>query len=186
MTEETAAPTEGNAKSRGGIARWLILVIAIAFVAVLAFGLMTGGDSRVEAGLAPDFTLTDFDGNTYRLADLQGDVVVVNFWATWCVSCVDEADDLERVWRNYADRGVRFLGVDYLDQEPLNLEWLERFDITYPNGPDIQGRIYNAYGVQGLPETFVINQEGEIAEVFVGAVTEAQLSAVIDRLLAEG
>lgn len=171
-------------KKRGGYGRYLILVIAVVFIAILVFGLATGGDERVEAGMAPDFTLTDFDGNTWKLSDLRGQVVVVNFWATWCVSCKDEADDLEVAWREYKDRGVQFLGVDYLDQEPKNLEWIEFYDITYPNGPDIQGRIYNNYGVQGLPETFVVDQDGQIARVYIGAVTRAELSSLLDRLLA--
>ena len=169
---------------RGGWGRYVILIIALAFVGLLAFGLATGGESRVEAGMAPDFELTDFDGNTWQLSDLRGQVVVVNFWATWCISCKDEADDLERVWRDYKDRGVMFLGVDYLDQQPKNLEWIEFYDITYPNGPDIQGRIYNEYGVQGLPETFVVDQDGEIAKVYIGAVTYAELASMIDSLLA--
>lgn len=171
---------------RGGIGRYVILVIALGFVALLGYGLLKAGDQRVEAGMAPDFTLTDFNGNSWRLADLRGQPVVINFWATWCVSCKDEADDLEMAWRQYKDKGVVFLGVDYLDQEPLNLEWIDRYGITYPNGPDIQGRIYSAYGVGGLPETFVVNQKGEVVKVFIGAVTQAQLAAELDKLLSEG
>jgi cytochrome c biogenesis protein CcmG/thiol:disulfide interchange protein DsbE len=177
----------GGSTARSRTVRYIIILVALAFLALLAYGLMQGGDQRVEAGSpAPDFTLTDFDGNTYRLSDLQGQVVVVNFWATWCVSCKDEAVDLEMAWRDYRDRGVLFLGVDYLDQEPRNLEYIEQYGITYPNGQDIQGRIYNAYGVEGLPETFIVNPQGEIAKVFIGPVTRAQLSAEIENVLATG
>lgn len=171
---------------RSSIGRYVIWAVALGFVAVLAYGLLNSGEQRVEAGMAPDFTLTDFEGNTWRLEDLRGQPVVINFWATWCASCKDEADDLEMAWREYKDKGVVFLGVDFLDQEPLNLEWIENYDITYPNGPDIQGRIYNAYGVEGLPETFVVNQKGEVVKVFIGAVTQAQLAAELDKLLAQG
>lgn len=173
-----------DAAPKRGLGRYVILIIALIFIALLAYGLITAGDKRVEAGKAPDFTLTSFDGETLRLADMQGQVVVLNFWATWCVSCKDEAVDLELAWQDYKDRPVRFIGVDYLDQEPLNLEWIDRYGITYPNGPDIQGRIYNAYGVQGLPETFVIDQQGNVVKVFVGATTREALGAEIDRLLA--
>ena len=165
------------------VGRYAVLVLALFFVALLAYGLLTAGEKRVEAGQAPDFTLTSFEGETLRLQDLRGQVVVVNFWSTWCVSCKGEADDLEMAWRDYRDRGVRFIGVDYLDQEPLNLQWLEQYDITYPNGPDIQGRIYQLYGVQGLPETFVIDQQGNVAKVFVGPATRAELGAEIEKLL---
>ncbi|MFN2165174.1 MAG: TlpA family protein disulfide reductase [Anaerolineae bacterium] len=183
MTAETTAQTTTGDK-RGSAGRYVVIAAALIFVALLAYGLFTGGDSRVESGKAPNFTVTDFDGKTWNLDGMEGQVVVVNFWATWCISCKDEAVDLEMAWRDYQDRGVQFLGIDYLDQEPLNFEYIERYGITYPNGPDIQGRIYNAYGVEGLPETFIIDHNGEVAKVFVGAVGQAQLSAALDQVLA--
>lgn len=176
MSVESPAPQ----KSLG---RYLVLGLAVFFVALLAYGLLTAGEKRVEAGQAPDFALTSFEGEALRLQEMRGQVVVVNFWSTWCVSCKGEAGDLEMAWRDFKDRDVRFVGVDYLDQEPLNLEWIQQYDITYPNGPDIQGRIYNAYGVQGLPETFVIDREGNVVKVFVGPTTRAELSAEIEKLL---
>lgn len=185
MTGETHAEAATQSARKRGIGGYLVLGLAAIFVALLAYGLINAGDQRVEEGMAPDFTLTSFDGETLRLADMQGEVVVLNFWATWCISCKDEAVDLELAWQDYKDRGVRFVGVDYLDQEPLNLQWLEQYGITYPNGPDIQGRIYSAYGVAGLPETFVIDQQGNVAKVFVGPTTRAALSAEIDKLLAQ-
>lgn len=182
MTTSNEAPEAPVAKkSRAG--RYVILIVALAFLALLAYGLVAAGDQRVEAGTAPDFELTTFDGEELRLSDMRGQVVVLNFWATWCLECKREATDLEMAWRDYKDRGVQFIGVDYLDQEPLNFEYLEEFDVTYPNGMDVQGRIYNAYGVQGLPETFIINQQGEIVKVYIGALTRAELSAVLDGLL---
>ncbi len=188
VTNVSQAPAEvkaaENAKSGRGVGRYLVVAIAVFFVAMLGYGLITAGDQRVTEGKAPDFTLTTFDGETLRLSDLQGQVVVLNFWATWCISCKDEAVDLELAWRDFKDQGVLFIGVDYLDQEPLNLQWLERYGITYPNGPDIQGRIYNSYGVQGLPETFIIDQNGNVTKVFVGPTTRSAIAAEVRRLLA--
>lgn len=185
MTDGSPPEPTTQPARQGGIGRYLVLALAVFFVALLAYGLINAGDQRVEEGKAPDFTLTSFDGETLRLADMQGEVVVLNFWATWCISCKDEAVDLELAWQDYKDQGVRFIGVDYLDQEPLNLQWLEQYGITYPNGPDIQGRIYSAYGVGGLPETFVIDQQGNVTKAFVGATTRAALSAEIEKLLTQ-
>lgn len=185
MTIPPTTPDVSTAR-KSGAGRWIVLVIAVFFVAVLVYGLVNAGDQRITDGKAPDFTLTTFDGDVLRLADLQGQVVVLNFWATWCISCKDEAVDLELAWQDFKDQDVLFIGVDYLDQEPLNLEWLERYGITYPNGPDLQGRIYNAYGVQGLPETFIIDQEGNVTKVFIGPTTRAAIGAEIRRLLASG
>lgn len=179
VDEQTAAVEQ----KKRGFGKYLVLIVALLFAGLLGYGLLTAGDDRVEAGKAPDFSLTSFDGEQYRLSELEGKVVVLNFWATWCISCKDEAVELEQAWRDFQDEDVVFLGVDYLDQKPLNLEWIDRYGITYPNGDDIQGRIYNTYGVQGLPETFVINRNGEISDVFVGAVTLDQLSlAILDAL----
>lgn len=184
MADAVSPPAAPERVSRRRpLGRYAILAVAAGFVALLAYGLMISGDRRVTSGQAPDFTLTSFEGETYRLSDLRGQVVVLNFWATWCVSCKDEADDIERVWRQYRDRGVLVLGVNYLDQEPLNRQWIENYNITYPNGPDIQGRIYNAYGVQGLPETFIVDRQGQVAKVFIGPLTEAQLVAELERVL---
>lgn len=186
MTGTELTPTDAPAAKKGGIGRWVILGLAAFFVLLLMYGLLIAGEKRVEAGAAPDFTLTTFDGDTIQLSELGGQVVVLNFWSTWCVSCKGEADDLEQAWQDFKDQGVAFVGVDYLDQEPLNLQWLEQYGITYPNGPDIQGRIYNAYGVQGLPETFIIDQQGNVAKVFVGPTTRAELGAEIRKLLGDG
>lgn len=183
MAAENTVFTAPAAPRRRSLGRYLIILVALAFIGLLAYGLAAGGDERIEAGKAPDFALTTFDGQTLRLSDLQGQPVVLNFWATWCKECENEASDLELAWRDYRGRGVQFIGIDYLDQEPLNFDYIKRYDITYPNGLDLQGRIYAAYGVQGLPETFVINQDGEVVKVYVGAVTRAALSRELDKLL---
>lgn len=183
MNAEITSQPSAKTNKKAGLGRYLVLGLALIFVALLAYGLINAGDKRVEAGIAPDFSLTSFAGESLRLQDMRGQVVVVNFWSTWCVSCKDEAVDLELAWRDFQGQNVRFIGVDYLDQEPLNKQWLERYGITYPNGPDIQGRIYAAYGVGGLPETFVIDQQGNVAKVFVGPTTRAALGAEIQKLL---
>lgn len=185
MTVENVTPPPPPTGPRRGLSRYLIGLVALGFVALLVYGLATTGDKRVEEGMAPDFALTTFDGQPLTLTELKGKVVVVNFWATWCLECEKEASDLEQAWRDYRDKGVQFVGIDYLDQAPLNQEYLDRYDITYPNAPDLQGRAYQAYGVQGLPETFVIDQSGAVRKVFIGAATRDDLAFEIDRLLAE-
>jgi cytochrome c biogenesis protein CcmG/thiol:disulfide interchange protein DsbE len=110
--------------------------------------------------------------------------VVLNFWASWCTPCKEEAPMLESVWQQYAAQGVFIIGVDYKDTEPAAKAFIDEFGITYPNGPDTRTRIAGSYGVQGVPETFVITPQQEIAELFVGSPTEAELTAVLDGLLA--
>ena len=160
------------------------------FLGLMAFGLLniepvTGqsGFTRVQKP-APEFTLSNFDGGDIALSDYLGQPIVINFWASWCPPCREEAPLLERVWRDYRDDGVMFLGVDIQDGEESGMRFLEQYDITYPNGLDKDGRVTIDYGVIGLPVTFFVNREGIIERRWVGALREKRLVAWIDELIA--
>jgi len=165
--------------------QWLSVSLLVALLALLAWGLRNQASEPVEAGLAPDFSLTTFEGETISLSDLRGQVVIVNFWASWCPPCREEAAYLEATWRKYKDRGVVFIGVDYLDAKPKALAYLEEFDITYPNGPDIGQKIAGVYNIQGVPETFYVDKAGQLRGVHIGPLYPPALDNKIDELLAE-
>lgn len=165
--------------------------LAVILLAFLYFGLSQRSESRPTSGPAPDFTLQLFEGYEGEFGDgqvtlsvLRGRVVVLNFWASWCVSCREEAELLERVWRTYRDQGVVLIGVAYDDLESVARDYLRQYDITYPNGLDGRGLISGkAYHVTGAPETFVVDQKGDIAHVKLGPFVEGELEAVLDKLL---
>ncbi|PJF47163.1 MAG: TlpA family protein disulfide reductase [Chloroflexi bacterium] len=174
------------------VAGILLGIVAIAGVFAIALNLVSQQGARPKPGSpAPDFTLALYPGyraglpEQIRLSDLRGQVVVMNFWASWCVECYKEADALEAVYRKYKDRGVIFLGIDYLDTEAPALAYLKQYDVTYPNGLDVQQRIARAYRITGVPETFFIDRNGVVREVIIAPLTEAQLIAKIEALLAE-
>jgi len=153
---------------------------------VLGLGLIRSQQGQVGRGeLAPDFELKSFSGETYQLSDYRGSVIVVNFWASWCESCKPEAADLEAAHKFYGPRGdVLFLGVDYVDTEPEALAYLEEFQITYPNGPDLRTHISQAYRIRGVPETFIIDQDGVIIHVQIGPFSSLEeIKSHIDPLL---
>jgi cytochrome c biogenesis protein CcmG/thiol:disulfide interchange protein DsbE len=159
--------------------------LALLFI-VLGIGLFRSQQGQVGIGeAAPDFELISFEGETYRLSDYRGSVIVVNFWASWCESCKPEARDLEQAYQDYLERGdVLFLGVDYVDTEPEALGYLEEFGITYPNGPDLRTKISQAYRIRGVPETFIIDQQGIIAHVQIGPYSSLEhIKSTIDPLL---
>jgi cytochrome c biogenesis protein CcmG/thiol:disulfide interchange protein DsbE len=161
-------------------------VILVGFVALLVWGLGNAAQGTLKIGeKVPDFTLTTFDGGTIQTADLRGKVVLINIWASWCDPCANEAGYLEQAWRYYQDSGkVVFLGVDWNDVEPKALEYLERFDITYPNGPDLENRINRIFRNTGVPETFIIDTEGKLMHFISGEFTSAQdIIYLIDPLL---
>ncbi len=153
---------------------------------ILGFGLIQSQQGQIGRGeLAPDFELKSFSGETYRLSDFRGSVVVVNFWASWCDSCKPEAKDLEAAHKYYQPRGdVLFLGVDYVDTEPEALAYLDEFQITYPNGPDLRTKISQAFRIRGVPETFIIDQNGVIVHVQIGPFRSLEdILSIIDPLL---
>ncbi len=179
---------EGTA-AEAGSARWLPWLgmgLAVAFVALLLAGLYLKNADRPQGRPAPDFVLETFDGQVIRLSEQRGKVVVINIWASWCVSCREEAPILERVWRAYKDTGqVLFLGVDYVDTRTAALAYIAEFDITYPNGPDKGEKIYEAYRAQGVPETFIVDKKGIVRHIHVGPISESILRAQIEALLKE-
>jgi len=158
-------------------------------LALVAFQMRRNGPlaaAQVGAGeTAPDFTVQTFDGQTVKLSDLHGKVVLVNFWASWCVPCSQEAPDLENTWRQYKDRGVVFVGVDYVDTETEARTYLTHFNISYPNGADLGTRISQAYRIRGVPETYIIDRSGTLRATFIGPTTQDQIQAKIDPLLSQ-
>jgi cytochrome c biogenesis protein CcmG/thiol:disulfide interchange protein DsbE len=171
---------------------WLLLILGLllALVAVLAFGLRPKTSTVLQGHPAPNFELTafngEFDGQHFSLADMRGQVVVLNFWASWCVECDKEMALLDQAWRDYRDQGVWFIGVDYLDIDSAGLDYLDRYGVTYPNGPDIGSRIFQDYQSTGVPETFFIDRDGVVQHVQIGALTQPQLYGLLDRLLSGG
>ena len=170
---------------------WLAVVLGllVAFMALLSFGLRPKTSTVLQGHPAPNFELTafnggEFSGRRFSLADMRGQVVVLNFWASWCVECDKEMPVLEQAWRDYRERGVWFIGVDYLDIDSAGLAYLARFGTTYPNGPDIGSRLFQDYQSTGVPETFFIDREGIIRHVQIGPISQPQLYGLLDQLLA--
>lgn len=176
---ESPKPTRKN----GSVV--IVFAAVLALLGLLAWGLIQSQKGPVDSGEAPDFTLTDFDGRTVTLSELRGQVVIINFWASWCPPCREEAAYLEQTWRKYKDQGVVFIGVDYVDTEKAALAYIDEFDITYLNGPDIGTRIAQAYNIKGVPETFYVDKRGILRGVHIGPLKSPELDEKIDELLAE-
>lgn len=188
MTEDenktlTEEPQEQRSPKWGGFVAWAGLLLLLTIVAL---GLIRTQEGPVGPGqVAPEFVLTTFDGQEIASTELAGKVVVLNFWASWCKPCEQEAADLEAAWQFYqSGDDVIFLGVDYVDTEPEAMSYLNKFNISYPNGADLGTRISQSFRIRGVPETYIIDQEGVLYHAQIGPFTTLpQIKSVIDPLL---
>jgi len=135
---------------------------------------------------APQFELPGLVGTgSVSLKAYAGRVIVVNLWASWCGPCREEAPQLESLWRTYGPRGVQFLGVDHQDTRSGGTGFVGEFGLSYPIGFDPRGEVAAEYGALGIPTTYVIDRQGRVRYRFLGRITPAGLSTVIEQLLAE-
>jgi len=123
------------------------------------------------------------DGSTLSLSELRGQVVVVNFLRSDCPPCAEEAPGFQTVWEGVQERGVVFVGIAYRDQEAAVRQFIDQFGLTYPVGMDGGDRIATAYGITGVPETFIVDPEGRVAYVHIGPVGAETLAEELDALL---
>jgi cytochrome c biogenesis protein CcmG/thiol:disulfide interchange protein DsbE len=191
IDDQSDLPVTTSPVPRRPFGKYLAWASVLTLLAVLGWGLVQASAERPD-GTAPNFEMQFFNGygwedkETASLADFEGKVVVLNFWASWCPECLLEAELLEQTWQEYADQDVIFLGVAYVDAEPKSKAYLEQFNVSYPNAPDLRSTISSKYEITGVPETFFIDKGGNVAHIQAGPVDEIILTTVLDQLLAEG
>lgn len=169
-------------RGRGGWLRWLATgLVAAALVLLIVIGWSQRDRfTAAEVGaVAPDFALVDLEGDTVSLEEYRGQVVLLNFWATWCPPCVHEMPSMERLYQDLRDRGFVVLGVS-VDVAPgvrdddgrsqgIVREYAERLGVTFPILLDPDGEVEGVYNVAGLPTSYVIGTNGRIEGRVVGA-----------------
>jgi cytochrome c biogenesis protein CcmG/thiol:disulfide interchange protein DsbE len=171
--------------------KWIATGLAVALVALLVYGLTGVGGSTTlddavaggERPAAPSIELPTVDGGRAQLADFRGRPVVLNFWASWCEPCEDEAPALRRAQARLERAGGTVLGVTVEDAREDSRAFERRFGLRFPSLRDVGGRLGDAYGTNGVPETFVIDREGRVAALQRGSVDDRFLERALAEVL---
>ncbi|HEY5622721.1 MAG TPA: TlpA disulfide reductase family protein [Gammaproteobacteria bacterium] len=147
----------------------LLRNIRSATAALVVGGLLGSGFvANAELGAAPNFTLASRDGGAVSLADHAGDVVMVNFWATWCGPCREEMPHLESLHQRYRSLGFTLLGVNVEENSQDALDWLEEMPVSFPILFDPENRVSELYDVIAMPSTVLIDRQGMVRHIHHG------------------
>ena len=174
----------------------IILVIVLFLGGLFAFGLLRGApDRNIKSALvgnqAPDFELILYGNRDYEageslvMSEQLGKVVVINFWASWCAPCYDEAPHLQNVWNEYQGADdVVFIGIQTQDRDRFRegQQFIDQFGLTFPNGMDNDSKISVRWALHGVPETFFVGKDGRIAYKHIGPLTSAVLREQVSKL----
>ena len=193
MSHEGAAVPSGTVKRPSAI---VVLVVAgvAALIGLLTYGVAsqepdTSIDDAVQRGErepAPELELPPLEGGPEKsLADWRGQVVVLNYWASWCEPCREESPLLERWHKKISKRNATVLGVDILDVTSDAQAFIDKYGLTYPQLRDKDGSTQDDFGLTGFPETFVIDRQGRIAEHARGPVNDEFMRENVTPLLRE-
>ena len=145
----------------------------------------TAAPVRTLSEPLPTLAGKDLDGAQISTDQFRGRVLVVNAWATWCTPCEQEQPALVQIAHRYASDGVRFLGIDHMDQDAAAATWIRTYRVPYPSIADPSGKFAASLDYFGLPDTYVVDADGVIRyAIGPGATSETQLSQLLDQLLA--
>lgn len=160
-----------------------LLVLVASILNKRQKGALAPGDKIPDFSM-PLFSGYEFEGkNEINFSDFSGRIVVLNFWASWCKPCEQEAKELQATYEFYKDE-VIFLGVNYVDTEAPARIYLKKFQITYPNGPDMGTKISQMFRITGVPETYFIDQQGVLYYVKIGPfISVDEIKSIIEQKL---
>ncbi len=178
---------------------WIVIGAAVpilALISLLAWASVKSGSNpgglavnnefgrvAIDEETAREFSLELLDGETVWLSELRGKVIMLDFWASWCPPCRQEAPTLAQMYREFQGQPVEFIGIDIWDRAADARDYIDLFDVPYPNGVDSKGVIAIDYGVRGIPEKIFIDHNGVTVKKFVGPINAELLRATLAELL---
>ena len=185
--DEFTETTEDSGGTESNLAAIAILLLAGA-IALFAWawsnerGDSSSGENVAVGREAPDFTLEDLDGNEVALSDHRGEVVLINFWATWCPPCRVEMPDMEAVYRAHHDDGFEILGVDQREPKELVEEFVTERGFSWIFLLDQDFEVSEEYAATSIPRSILVDRDGTVAHVWRGTLTRSQLEQQLEHL----
>lgn len=171
-------------KKRRLVIRTVILLLLGAAVAYTLYANFTKDKvQKVAIGeKAPDFVLTDMEGNTHRLSEYEGQGVFLNFWATWCKPCEREMPYMNNQYKQFKDQGVQIIAVNVGESELAVNKFAGKYDLSFPIVIDTDGQVQTAYGIGPLPATYLIDKEGKVVKYITGELTEEMIRGYMEQI----
>jgi len=160
-----------------------VIVLFMLFSLWITHGCSDSNYVYLKGQPAADFSIDRFDGGKFHLSDHKGKPVLINFFASWCVSCGTEIPVLARVSPEYQKKGVVFVGVAINDTETKARKFIAKYNLEYATGLDKSGEIRKNYQIYGMPTTLFVDKKGIISHLHLGGVTEDLLKHELDKLL---
>ncbi|GAB4575010.1 MAG: hypothetical protein Kow0077_24410 [Anaerolineae bacterium] len=160
-----------------------LVIVGVLLVLNQSSGGQALASSETRDDAAPLFTLPGLDGEQLSLGDYRGQYVLVNFWATWCPPCRAELPDLVSYYKQHADSGFMLIGVNEQEPPAVVNAFLRQNNLDFPVVLDGNGSVMQAYGVTGMPSSFLVNPEGQIVRMWTGMINRITLESAITPLL---
>jgi peroxiredoxin len=159
------------------IVRTVILSLMVAALVYTLYANFMKDKNEVarKGSPAPDFVLTDMEGNKHKLSDYRGRGVFLNFWGTWCKPCEREMPYMDKLYKQYKDKGVEILAVNVGESKYSVQNFSDKYKLTFPILIDKGEQVQSAYNVDPLPVTFLIDKDGKVVDMLTGSLTEKMI-----------
>lgn len=160
----------------------VLVLLAFALGYTIYSNFFTSNEKISVGDQAPDFVLTDLEGNKHQLSEYRGKGVFLNFWGTWCKPCEKEMPYMDNQYKIFKDQGVEILAVNVSEPELVVKQFVAKHELTFPVLIDNNDQVLNAYGVNPLPTTFLIDKDGKVVKILTGQMTESNVQQYMEMI----
>ncbi|MDR4888766.1 thiol-disulfide oxidoreductase ResA [Fredinandcohnia sp. QZ13] len=161
----------------------ILLLLAAALVYTLYINFFTSKDKVAVGDMAPDFVVTDLNGNEHHLSEYRGEKgVFLNFWGTWCEPCQREFPYIDTYYQEYKDQGVEVIAINVGEPKFSVNNFIKKYDLSFPVAIDKGNQLLNAYGIDPLPTTLLIDKDGKVVKIITGEMTSKMVRDYMEQI----